>query len=345
MSMSRQPRTILALLGILGIILAAACSPTGPQGALPTLAATAFLATREAPTATPSLTPPPTETPIPTATATVTPPPTATAVSYHLPPADSTPQPYLSQFRLLAYYGSPVGPGLGLLGEMPRADVLSALRETAAAYAPYSPERLILPTYHMVVTVANPYPPLYRHMVDEAIIGEWIEAAKAAEAAVILDIQPGREGVMQAFARLRPFLYEPHVHLAVDPEFVMNQQQIPGQVIGQLFAADINALQAELNAIAIEIGVNRVLILHQFANKMLPDKENIVDFPFVELVIDGDGFGSDMAKVRNYTQYAAEAGFEYGGFKLFPTDGDWPLMSPEDVMTRLSPAPVLIIYQ
>ena len=50
-------------------------------------------------------------------------------------------------------------------------------------------------------------------------------------------------------------------------------------------------------------------------------------------------------KVYNYNNYAQEAGFEYGGFKLFPVDGDFPVMTPQDVMTLLQPQPVIIIYQ
>jgi hypothetical protein len=62
-------------------------------------------------------------------------------------------------------------------------------------------------------------------------------------------------------------------------------------------------------------------------------------------VIDGDGVGANRVKIENYLQYASEPGFEYGGFKLFPTDGDYPVMSPNDVMTQLAPPPVIIIYQ
>ena len=77
---------------------------------------------------------------------------------------------------------------------------------------------------------------------------------------------------------------------------------------------------------------------------VLPDKAFIADYPHVELLIDGDGVGTPGAKIRNYNTYATEPAFEFGGFKLFPTDGDYPLMSPTEVM-NLIPPPVLIIYQ
>lgn len=274
----------------------------------------------------------------PTLTATPTPSP-----SYHLALDITQPQGYLSQFRLVAFYGSPTGPGLGILGELPREQMHHQLLATVAEYAPFS-DRLILPAYHLVTTVANPHPPDYQHQVNLTLIESWIEAARALETAVILDIQPGRSDILAEYERLEYLLYEPHVHLALDPEFVMNSWQVPLVNVGQLYAAEINAIQARLNAIGAEIGLNRVLILHQFSPGMLPDKALIEDYPYVEILIDGDGVGASGAKIRNYTTYATESAFEYGGFKLFPTDGDYPVLTPAEVM-NLKPQPVLIIYQ
>lgn len=292
-------------------------------------------------TPTATLTPtavPPTRTPTTTATPTVMPTP-----NYQLALDVTQPQGYLSQFRLVAFYGSPTGPGLGILGELPREQMHRLLLATIAEYEPLS-DRPILPAYHLVTTVADPYPPSYRHHASLELIERWVEEAKALETAVILDIQPGRADLMSEFNRLEHLLYEPHVLLAIDPEFVMNNWQVPGANIGQLYAEQINAIQAKLNEIGAAIGLNRVLILHQFRPAMLPDKALIEDYPYVEIVIDGDGVGAAGAKIRNYTTYATEPAFEFGGFKLFPTDGDYPIMTPADVM-NLTPQPVLIIYQ
>jgi hypothetical protein len=255
------------------------------------------------------------------------------------------PQGYLNQFRLVSYYGSPLGRALGILGNQSREQTLRLIRKDVVEYQALAPERLAIPGYHMVTTVANPYPPDYRHHVELGIIEEWVVSAKANGVAVTLDIQPGRANLMDEFNRIRYLLYEPHVHLAIDPEFVMDDTQVPSVHLGRLDAARINEIQVNMNGIGYEIGLNRVLILHQFADRMLPDKELIQSYPFVELVIDGDGFGSPYVKISNYNQYAGEPAFEYGGFKLFPSDGDDPLMSPAYVMSVLSPSPVIIIYQ
>ncbi|MBK8905798.1 MAG: hypothetical protein IPM53_31740 [Anaerolineaceae bacterium] len=307
-----------------------------PQPPTPLLTPTAAVYTAT-PDATPTAVPP---TPIPTDT----PLPTATAVpSYHLILDPSQPQSYLTQFRLVAFYGSPTGPGLGILGELPRDQMHAQLLTTIAEYEPLS-DRLILPAYHLVTTVANPHPPGYHHHVSLALIEQWVAEAKELETAVILDIQPGYADLLTEFGRVENLLYEPHVHLAIDPEFTMQGGQIPGVNVGQLYAAQINQIQARLNEIGAAIGLNRVLILHQFLPSMLPDKASIEEYPFVEIVIDGDGVGPAGVKIYNYTTYASEPAFEFGGFKLFPTDGDYPILSPAEVM-NLAPQPVLIIYQ
>lgn len=289
---------------------------------------------------TPTLTPTFTATPVLTITPTATLYPTPVLL---LTPG--APQGYLDKFRLVAFYGSPTGPGLGILGNQSREETLALLRQRVLDYQPLSPERPVIPTYHLIVSVASPHPPYYYANIDLDLIEEWVTAAADTGVAVILDIQPGQGNVLFIYKRIRHLLYNPHVHLAIDPEFTMAEGQVPGTTLGSLHASIINAVQQDLNDIGYEIGLNRVLIVHQFAPIMLPDKENIEDYAYVEMVIDGDGVGSPEAKMRNYNQYAQEPAFEYGGFKLFPTDGDYPLLTPMEVMSELTPQPVIIIYQ
>jgi len=261
-----------------------------------------------------------------------------------LTPGD--PQPYLKTYRLVTFYGSPPGPALGILGSAPRETITEQLRGVAAHYQELSPDRYVVPTFHIVVTVADPAPGRdgdYNHRMDIALLDDWIAAAGAAGLAVILDIQPGYGDVLAEVDGLRHYLRQPHVHLALDSEFTMDGGAIPGASLGRLFPYHINPVQAMLDEIALEIGMNKVLIIHQFDDVMVENKEGIVDYPNVELVFDADGFGSPQGKRSDYLQYAGEPGFEYGGFKLF-YDWDWPLMTPADVMS-LEPPPAIIIYQ
>lgn len=327
-------------------------------------------------TATATVTAVPTETATPTATATPTTEPVpwdiltwlwdpannapATPPAVPAPPPDivrspGAPAPYLSQFRLIGFYGSAEGRGLGILGNQFRNETVRMIRGVINEYRPYLTDgRYPMPVFHIISTVAKPCDPEFpncSHHISKDLLYDWLVTAENNNAAVTLDIQPARNDVMEEFQRVREFFYYPHVHLAIDPEFRMNSEQVPNKQIGTMDAADINAVQAELEQIALEIGVNRVLIIHQFKDSMITNKHNIVNYPHVELVINGDGYGPPGPKIRNYQQYALEPGFEYGGFKMF-TDQvngrliyDVPFMLPQRVMTVLDPQPVYIIFQ
>ncbi|MCB8950795.1 MAG: hypothetical protein H6650_02155 [Ardenticatenales bacterium] len=338
-------------------------TPTGTPSPTPTGTATATATNTPLPTDTPTITLTPTPEPPPWPIlswlwdpanfAPATPP----APLPPLPPlaiSPGSPSPYLTQFRLVAFYGSPEGRGLGILGNQYRNETVRMLRGVIAEYQPWVTDgRYSIPTFHMITTVAKSCSayPLCSRQIDKSLIYDWLVTAERNNAAVVLDLQIGRANLMDEFERVREFLYYPHVHLAVDPEFAMNDEQEPGIQLGTLDAADINQLQAEMEKIALEMGVNRVLIVHQFKDSMFTNKQDIINYPHVELVIDGDGYGPPGPKIRNYLQYASEPGFEYGGFKMFTDQAngqliyDVPFMLPERVMTVLVPQPVVLIFQ
>ena len=352
-------------------------TPQPTRTPMPTSTVTATALPTATDTPLPSDTPTPTETPTPSVTYTPTaePPPwdilpwlwnpaenaPATPPAPLPPPPElarspGSPTPYLTQFRLIGFYGSPAGRGLGILGNQFRNETVRMIRGVIEEYRPYSTDgRYLMPLFHMITTVAKACVPEHlpncTTQIDTALIYDWLVTADNNNAAVTLDIQPGRAPLMDEFNRIREFLYFPHVHLAIDPEFRVNDQQVPNQQIGTMDAEDINMIQAEMNQIALELGINRVLIIHQFKDSMITNKQNIINYPHVELVINGDGYGPPGPKIRNYQQYAAEPGFEYGGFKMF-TDQvdnrliyDVPFMLPQRVMTVLDPQPVIIMYQ
>lgn len=311
------------------------------------------------PTQTPKQTPPPTKKPTvrptqtPKATATesadlkVTATVSATSSATDAAPPKSKvtagePEPYLANHFLVTFYGSPWGPGLGILGDQSRESTDFKLRQHADMFRPFE-DRRIVPTYHMITTVADPTPPLYRHQVDLPTIDEWLAAAATNNFAVIMDLQPSHADLMEEFERIRYTLLSPDVHLAIDPEFTMDEGQIPNKHVGNLKAAQINLVQAELEKIALEIGVNKVLMLHQFKDTMLPDKGDIQNYPHVELVIDSDGTFDTEIKVYNYELYATEPAWEFGAIKVFYRY-DNVILSAEDLMD-LKPKPSIVIYQ
>ncbi len=149
---------------------------------------------------------------------------------------------------------------------------------------------------------------------------------------------------MTELAAVEQYLRQKDVHLAIDPEFMMlTNGGVPGSQIGHLTAQTLNIAQEWLNNLAQSVGEQKVLIIHQFDNRMISGKESIIHYPFVDLVWDSDGFGGPGAKMGDYNQYAAEPGFEFGGFKLF-YNYDTPVMTPGQVL-GMNPRPVFVVYQ
>jgi len=331
--------------------------PPVPPTAIPTTAATS--------------TPLPTETPLATATSTPIPAPwdilpwlwhpenAPDPLPAYLPAPALNGSGYLSNFRLIGFYGSLFSRGLGLLGNQTGRQTMDMMRGVIAEYAPHNKDgRQLIPVIHTIATIAKPCTEDNQciHRVEDDWLWEYLAFARNNNAAIVYDIQPGRSSMYDEFMRIRPLIADgyPHAHVAIDPEFDMTAEQEPNRQVGTIDADEINAIQAELQQIAEQIGVNKVLIIHQFDHSngaMITNKQNIINYPNVEIVINGDGYGPPGPKMRNYLKYAGEPGFEYGGFKMF-TDQvddqliyDVPFMLPEQVMTALDPVPVYIVFQ
>jgi len=344
-------------------------TPTATSTTVPTATPTATL--------TPSPTSTPTEAPTATATNVSTETPTATVTATALPPTatatvsttetEATPAPpvdpatvtilpatpvpgFGSQFhnRLwVGLYGTCAGPGLGILGRESVTATIVTLHNQAAAYQALLPDRQIVPFFHMVTTVADAHPGAdgdYVHRVSTSSINLWVDVGQANGVFSVLDIQPGHSTIAAEIGFLGPWLGQPGVHLAIDPEFLMaDGVSIPGQKIGTMSGAQVNEAQALLDQYAQIAGERKALVIHQFDDRMFVGKEDIVDYPNIDLVWDSDGFGGPGAKIGDYVQYAAEPGFEYGGFKMF-YNYDVPVMQPADVI-QLAPFPAFLVYQ
>ena len=67
---------------------------------------------------------------------------------------------------------------------------------------------------------------------DDAVIGRYLRAARRAKALLVLDIQAGRSDFYTETVRLQKWLEQPDVGLALDPEWRMGPDEVPGNVIG-----------------------------------------------------------------------------------------------------------------
>ncbi len=162
---------------------------------------------------------------------------------------------------------------------------------------------------------------------------------------LFLDTQIGWSDPLVEVQLLEPFLREPFVHVALDPEFATEPLGVgPGKALGHLTGDQINEVQRYLATLVEEVGLPpKILIVHQFTTRMLYYREVIENYDAVELSVDMDGFGYTAAKLSGYRRFALAAPSERPGLKLF-FDWDVPVMTPEDVQ-GLDQPPGLIIYQ
>ncbi len=244
-------------------------------------------------------------------------------------------------------YGTPLGRGLGILGTATATETVSMAVGQALAYQELITSATVVPFFHMVVTIADKHPGAdgdYVHRVPTETVHLWIDVGRQNGLLSVVDIQPGYSEITNELAYVHEFVSQPGVHLAIDPEFMMlDGVSIPGETIGSMTGALVNVAQAWLNDVAAASGERKVLVIHEFDDRMFSGKEDIVAYPLVDLVWDADGFGGPGAKIGDYQQYAREPGYEYGGFKLF-YNYDTPLMTPSQVI-GLEPLPAFVVYQ
>ena len=255
---------------------------------------------------------------------------------------------YLQDAQVVSFYGHPNTPALGALGLGDPAEVADYIAGWAAYYDWLNGERDVIPAFHVITGVSQSHPTpdgTWLGRLSAERIAEYVELARERGMLVFLDIQIGWSDSLTEVELLEPFLREPFVHVALDPEFATRHTGIrPGLVIGSITGEEVNEVQRYLAAIAQAEGLPpKILMVHQFTPDMLRNRGAIEDFDAVDLSIDMDGFGLIPPKVAGYNAFAVPEPSEWPAFKLF-FDYDTPVMTPEQVQ-GLDPPPDLIIYQ
>ena len=250
------------------------------------------------------------------------------------------------RFRVVAYYGAPQADELGTLGVGSPDQAGRRLARQARAYK--GGGKRVLPAFELIAVVANAAPGAdgrFRSRQSPAIIRRYLAAARRAKALLLLDIQPGRADFLAEMRALEPFLREPDVGLALDPEWHVGPGEIPGKVLGSVDADVVNAVSARLAAIVRERRLpEKLLVVHQFTPDMVRGRDRLIARPGVPTVLDVDGFGTRAQKVAKYRELTrgTPRGF-VPGLKLFYRE-DVGLMQPRTVL-GLRPQPQLVIYE
>jgi hypothetical protein len=271
-----------------------------------------------------------------------------TDVTPWTPEEERSPQEaILPGHRVLSYYGFPGNPLMGILGEYEMEELYQRLLDQAAEYEAADPSRPIKPAFEVIAAVAQRDPMdngKYIEYTDDPIIQQYVDFTAARDMLLILDVQFGLSSTEEQINAVRKWLVYPHVHLALDPEFMVKPGEQPGVHLGSIDGPDVTYAQETLAELAREEGIPpKILIVHQFNTYMITNKEVIQPVDGVQLVIDADGWGPPGAKQESYAVVITEQPIEFHGVKLFYRQ-DEPLMSAADVLA-LNPVPDLVIYQ
>jgi hypothetical protein len=248
---------------------------------------------------------------------------------------------------LVAIYGHPGDSNLGALGEQPVDAAVQRARDVAAAYEAVSAEPVI-PAFEIITTVASSEPGADGDYSLESSLDHirpWVDAAAAAGYYVILDLQPGYSDFLTQAKRYEQLLAQPHVGLALDPEWRLAPGEQHRHDIGQVSADEVNRVTAWLAGLTRRHQLpQKLLVLHQFRLDMLPDRADIRVVPEVALVVQMDGLGDQETKLETWHAITTggPAGIHFGWKNFY--DEDSPVRPPADVVA-LVPTPVYVSYQ
>ena len=249
------------------------------------------------------------------------------------------------RYRIVGFYGAPNDPALGALGIGKPAKMAARLRKQSRGYRRGG--RPILPAFELIATVASGAPGddgMYSYRQPKAVIDRYLKAARKERALLILDVQPGRANFMREVRWLRPWLEQPDVSLALDPEWRVGDGQIPGKVIGTVDADEVNRVTRYVRSIVRRKRLpQKLLLIHQFTEDMIPDKHRLLRPRELAVTMNIDGFGDQPNKIAKYNEFSRGDRRFHKGFKLFYEE-DTNLMSPKQVL-RLRPRPEIVVYE
>ena len=248
--------------------------------------------------------------------------------------------------RVVALYGNDSTSVLGVLGEQPPAEAVDRLQAVVEGWR--NSDRPIQGAFELIATIATAAPGAsgnYRSRSSPERVQRYLDVVDEAGLILILDIQPGRSDFLSEVRHYEEFLRLPNVHVALDPEWRVRDDQAPGGgLVGQVDAWEVNAVAEYLAAIVAEEELpDKLLVVHQFQIRMITDKASLVEPEGITLTIHMDGFGTRDQKLETYRLVHVDEPWN-NGFKLF-YDEDIDMYQPDEVLSLVDPVPDLVTYQ
>jgi hypothetical protein len=253
---------------------------------------------------------------------------------------------------IIAFYGNLYSKQMGILGELPRKQMLEKLQGEMAKWKKADSTLELQPALHYIAVTAQQSPGKagkYRLRMPFHQIDSVLSMAKEINAIVFLDIQVGKSTIQSELPEFEKYLKLPNVHIGMDPEFSMKTGHNPGQVVGVYDASDINFVSNYLAKIVKENNLPpKILVVHRFTQGGVTNYKNIKTMPEVQIVMHMDGWGEPARKINTYKTYIYREPVQFTGFKLFYKNdvirSKARLMTPEELL-KLKPRPVYVQYQ
>lgn len=257
-------------------------------------------------------------------------------------------QVFFPHRRVVALYGHPDGAALGALGEQPLRAAIDRAGRLAREYKPHS-EMPVIPGFEIIASIASGSAGddgNYSILTEVRRLRRWVDAAGDAGMYVVLDLQPGRTDFLTQARHYEALLSEPHVGLALDPEWRLKPDQIHLSQIGSVEANEVNSVVTWLADLTRRERLpQKLLILHQFQLAMIGDRQNVdTSHDELAILIHADGHGTPDLKRATWqalTQEPLENA--WWGWKNF-YDEDDPTWTPRET-TAMKPPVLFISYQ
>ena len=251
--------------------------------------------------------------------------------------------------HVVALYGHPGTPSLGLLGEQGTAATVRRAARLAREYQELS-DQPVVPALEIIATVASSEAGDDGDYSAESSVRDLTPLVNAAEKAgqyVVIDLQPGRTDFLTQAKRYRSLLERPHVGLALDPEWRLARDQKHLTQIGSVGASEVNAVADWLADLTRERRLpQKLFVLHQFSTSMIRDRSTLdVGHPELSTVVHVDGQGTPGAKIGtwNTIRQGSPKGVDWG-WKNF-LDEDEPMLTVPQTWRDVRPRPDLVTYQ
>lgn len=253
------------------------------------------------------------------------------------------------QYRLCGFVGYPGASGQGRLGI---GDINERMVELHQTCQPYGTDAQIMPVMELITVTVAPAPGpdgMWRERTDPAIIDSWLTVARANNALLLLDIQPGHSDFLTELQALEPYLIQPDVGVALDPEWAMKPGEIPMQSFGSTSGEELDRVSAYLAGLVRERNLpEKVMLYHILHPEIITNEWALQQRPGVVAIKSVDGIGSPADKIATYERVKAEVPpFVFMGFKLFfeeDANASGVVMSPEEVL-GLNPVPSYVMYE